>query len=179
MSNSSTSYAALDYLSVNEHETTAIQSRDNDYFAGPISHQLAKRPHYENKDNSPSAPRRQLTSILNEVRRFAESLEPFTLVTYGWNGPDSHPPEKEAIMMALETCFVLVNQGLPRPNPKMLSNGGLGGFWCIGRDYATMDFESDGEHIWTVTDGTNYKSGTWKLGENIPALVDSITKIPR
>ena len=33
-------------------------------------------------------------------------------------------------------------------------------------------YEEDGEHIWTVTDGKTFKSGTWKSGEAVPKAIN-------
>lgn len=123
------------------------------------------------------APPYQLTGVaIRQLRSFAASLEPFIALHNGWNGPLSTGPTARAVSVAISTCLSLIQAGVPSPRPKMLSDGTLGGFWSFGQAYATMDFEEDGEHLWTVTDGTSYTTGTWKTGEAVPKAVDRVAE---
>lgn len=174
-----TSVAGFDYL------TGALSKRDlatpwgdRDYAAGVIVHGWDKIPGAIESAHAlatpEAAPVYQL-SVVREVRKFAAALEPFVALVNGWNGPLSEAPSPESVMMAMKSCVALVASGIPSPNPQVFSNGALGGYWKNGQMYAAMDFEDDGEHVWTVTNGEKYTSGTWKINEALPEAIDNIT----
>ena len=151
---------------------------EHDYAAGVIVYGCDRIPSMRNTpSNNRVPPQYQVTPLVaHEIRKFASQLEPFVALNAGWNGPGSIGPSHSAVVMAIGSCLAILNAGIPSPRPKILSNGALGGYWRAGNAYAAMDFEDDGEHVWTVTDGKNYTSGTWKAGEALPKAIDYIAE---
>jgi len=70
--------------------------------------------------------------------------------------------------VAREAVNILESYQLKTPKLKVLSDGKLGGYWRCGKVYVTVEFEEDGEHVWTVSDGRNYISGTWDVKNRPP-----------
>lgn len=158
------------------------QEQEKNYTAGVISHEVDKIKKVISSGSKSQtstnlvAPSIQLSPrVFQQLSRFTRDLEPFLVLKDGWNGGDSKRPSEHSIEQAILTCFSLVQSGLNAPKPKVFSTGSLGCFWRVGHKYATIDFEEDGEHIWTVTDGKIYKTGTWKSGEVVPKAIDSTT----
>lgn len=107
---------------------------------------------------------------------FFEGYEPFfrTIFLYqarldALDMDDFTPPSEAQMNVAFLGLANLMAAFVPAPNPMLLEDGTIGGYWRRGRYYASIDFEIDGEHTWVETDGEEYKSGTWKLpGQPMP-----------
>ena len=158
---------------------SAAPLEPHDYVAGVLAHGFERvrleigRRSRSDAATSKAAPVFQLTPVARvELQRFIASLEPFVALSIGWNGAGSQGPNRTSLVSAVVGCVKLVQSGLPAPRPKILKDGTLGGFWRGHGYYATMEFEEDGEHVWTVSDGRNYQSGTWKSGEAVPKAID-------
>ncbi len=168
------------YIASSSFRRSEFQDDANhDYVLGVVAHQFEKIRNEISKRTKTrdagahTAPQYQLTPAKRrQLRLFAEALDPYTALEDGWNGPGSCKPSQTSVAMGVWTCWNLVQNGVVAPKPKLLSDGTLGCFWVKDRAYATMDFEEDGEHVWTVTDGTTFKSGTWKSGESIPQAIN-------
>ena len=96
-----------------------------------------------------------------------------------WGGEATDAPSEEQKNVALLGLANLILALMPAPSPMLLEDGTIGAYWRRGQQYASIDFEVDGEHSWAGTDGTNYISGTWKVpGEQLPpALVSELLSI--
>jgi len=116
-----------------------------------------------------SAPAYQIAPyVRRKTAEFVRKLEPFAYLTDGWNGQGSKAPTVFGLWHAVVDSYMLIAVGWPTPEPKVLGDGTLGVFWEKGEAYATIDFEEDGVHLWTVTDGRDFKSGTWNAAEEAP-----------
>lgn len=93
-----------------------------------------------------------------------------------WNVDEAGVPSEEQKNAALLGLANLVLALVPAPSPMILEDGTIGAYWRRGKCYASIDFEADGEHSWAGTDGTNFKSGTWKVssGQIPPALMHEL-----
>lgn len=180
----STATLGLNYIASSRlGRASDVLDDDKDYFVGVIAHQfhhlrdaISKRSK-DQYTRSQAAPPFQITGSADvSLGRFAEALGAFVALENGWNGPQSQGPTQHAVMLAMHSCLQLVQAGFTAPNPKMLSDGTLGVFWKSGTAYAAIDFEEDGEHVWTVTDGKNYKSGTWQTAEVAPKAIYSVAQ---
>ena len=85
---------------------------------------------------------------------------------------ESVPPSEAQMNAAFLGLANLMAAFVPAPAPMLLEDGTIGGYWCRGRCYASIDFEVDGEHTWVETDGQETRSGTWKLpGQPVPPVL--------
>jgi len=120
-------------------------------------------------------PAQQLAvEVRTKMWECVSKLEPFAYLYDGWDGQGSRAPTVASLWQAVADTCQLVAVGLPVPDPKALSDGTLGVYWKKGKRYATIDFESDGVHLWTVTNGKTFKSGTWDATKEIPTELRSI-----
>lgn len=185
MKDFSTSISSFDYFDgITEAWGVSSLSGEHDYAAGVIVYGCDRIPPMDLGMGAPAnsrvPPGYQITPLMaHEIRKFATQLEPFVALREGWNGIDSSGPSANSVVMAIDSCLAILIAGIPSPRPKILSNGTLGGYWRAGNAYAAMDFEEDGEHVWTVTDGKSYASGTWKVGEILPKAIDNIAEDPQ
>ena len=175
MSEHSTIAAGPTYIASSQLVGNNIfDGEEHDYLSGAIAQQFATvhdqiSTSIGDFNPAQSAPRFQITSSADlALKRFAQSLASFVSLTDGWNGPYTFAPTSMSIFVAMNTCLRLIELGLPEPTPKILSDGTLGVFWTSKESYAAIDFEDDGEHVWTVTNGKNLISGTWQTRENAP-----------
>lgn len=112
------------------------------------------------------------------------SFEPFfqTINLYkacldGWNRDGSLTPTSEQLNAALLGVANLMVLTVPAPAPMLLDDGTIGGYWRLGQRYASIDFETDGNHTWAGTDGQHFKSGTWSVSSSsIPESLLSTLK---
>jgi hypothetical protein len=160
-----------------------VLAGENDYLNGVIAHQFhhlrdAISNRYKSQfTKSQVAPPFQTTRSTDiSLGHFAQALDAFVALEAGWNGIESRGPSRESVMVAMHSCWHLVQAGVETPTPKMLSDGTLGVFWARGNSYAAIDFEEDGEHVWTVTDGKNFTSGTWQITEIAPKAIYAIAQ---
>lgn len=124
------------------------------------------------------APSLQITkSQAYSLVQYVEALEPFAFLQDGWNGPGTLAPSFVGLWQAVTDSYRLIAFGLPSPSPKLLSDGTLGVFWRHGSAYATIDFEADGVHLWTITDGKQFKTGTWDAEAKVPAEFRAVGKL--
>jgi hypothetical protein len=180
MPNLSTATGGPNYIAkTSTFRTTGAAPDDRNYVSGVIAYGFERIRETISRSIKPagqelaSAPHFQATPAARlEIKKFASSLEAFIVLDTGWNGPGSSAPSSNAIAVALVGCWNLVQAGYTSPKPKILADGTLGGYWKSGSLYATLDFEEDGEHIWTVTNGKTFKSGTWKSGEMVPKAIN-------
>lgn len=119
------------------------------------------------------APTFQLSPAgIAEIGKFISDLETVVWVSACRSGRAVNSPTPQAFLVAAWGCVKMVEAGFSSPRAKVLPEGTLGGYWRRGDCYAAIDFEEDGEHLWTVTDGQNFKSGTWKVSEKVPKAID-------
>lgn len=175
MSKESTSSTGLSYIFGSNLNNSIKNQKTFDYLDGAFSNNFFKvsKQISEEKskyfDLSIAAPPFQITEDQEkELKKFIYGLEAFFDLNNRWTLQACKPPSVVALFMAFNTCLVLIQNGFNTPTPKILSDGTLGMFWSHDKLYAAIDLEDDGEHVWTVTDGKNIKSGTWQIRENTP-----------
>jgi hypothetical protein len=113
------------------------------------------------------------------LAQFVQSLEPYAYLEDGWDGPDSRGPSLLSLWRSVLDSYQLISVGLPAPSPKILHDGSLGVYWKGHGTYAAIDFEPDGVHVWTVTDGKAYKSGMWDSKGQVPEALRSAGADPK
>lgn len=145
------------------------------YQARMLSQYLEKAS--EENSKNPTTPTTQITPrVASEVSEYVSRLEPFAHLPAGWDGPGTKGPTIVGVWQAVLDSYRLIAIGLPAPTPKILPDGTLGVFWRHGRHYAAIDFEEDGVHVWTVTDGNKYWNGTWDATAQVPTVIRSAVK---
>jgi hypothetical protein len=119
-------------------------------------------------------------------QEFFDSYEPVfrTVMLYrarlsNWDGESNDVPSEEQRSAALLGIVNLISALVPAPSPMLLEDGTVGVYWRRGQCYASIDFEVDGEHCWAGTDGTSFRSGTWKAADDQlpPALYSELLSI--
>lgn len=144
------------------------------YFSGLLAYQYEQLKHQTlapeaAAQGSFSAPAFQVAPAARiQLAQYIAALEPFAGLKDGWDDAHSHAPSVVGLWQAVVGGLFLVAVGLPAPTPKVLTDGTMGVFWRHGRGYAAIDFEDDGIHVWTVSDGKTYKSGTWDSSAEMP-----------
>lgn len=116
---------------------------------------------------------------LDEYRKFFTSVDRYQICNTGWNSAHSVVPSEEQIQCAFLGAVNLILAGAQAPNAMLLDDGTIGAYWRSGEKYASIDFETDGEHSWAGTDGEKYWAGVWnplnKLPEELKNELKSIS----
>lgn len=123
----------------------------------------------------PTAPTYQIApNVKQKITEFVQKLEPFAYLHNGWDGEESIAPSVSCLWQAVVNSYKLIAVGFPTPEPKVLSDGTLGIYWEDGLSYATIDFEEDGAHLWTASNGRDVKSGIWDSKTEAPPNLRSM-----
>jgi hypothetical protein len=174
----STSAAGPQYFVVSTQVSTSADWKPS-FLAGVLQYQYnVVRKHVAEADKRQriglSAPVTRLPAkCAVALAQFVQSLEPYAYLEDGWDGPDSRGPNVLGLWRSVLDSYQLIALGLPAPSPKILHDGTLGVYWKGHGTYATIDFEPDGVHVWTVTDGKIYKSGMWDSKGQVPDALRS------
>ena len=144
-----------------------------DFFSGVLKYQYEiVRAEMRKLNSNPLRELPPVTQVSQEVASnlvaFVESLEPIACLSDGWDGPGSYGPKVVSIWRAVIDTYALLAIAFPAPKAKILSDGRLGAYWKQRGCYATIDFEEDGIHIWTVANGKHQKTGTWNSSDKVP-----------
>lgn len=116
------------------------------------------------------------TQRLDEYRKFFRALDRYQVCIGGWNNEHSVTPSANQLESAAIGAANLMLAGAQAPNAMLLNDGTIGAYWRSGRNYASIDFEADGEHPWAGTDGQNYWSGVWKPSNELPEALKNELK---
>ena len=117
------------------------------------------------------------TQKLDEYRDFFRAIERYSACKAGWNNEHSVTPSASQFESAAIGVANLILGGAPAPNAMLLDDGTIGAYWRRGHNYASIDFETDGEHPWAGTDGQSYWSGVWKPSSELPKDLKSELKL--
>ncbi|RYF48716.1 MAG: hypothetical protein EOO38_09505 [Cytophagaceae bacterium] len=113
---------------------------------------------------------------LEEYRKFFRALDKYNACTLGWNAQHSAAPSAEQLEIATKAVASLIVAGAPAPNAMLLDDGTIGAYWRNGETYASIDFDTDGEHPWAGTDGERYWSGVWQPSSTLPEQLSAELK---
>ena len=172
MSSSNSTSFGLEYFAV-KSSVSADVFEQADFLSGVLKYQYELvRTEMRRLNGNPSRELPPVAQISAEAAfglvQFVESLEPIACLEDGWNGPGTVGPSVVGIWQAVMDTYRLLAISFPVPSPKILSDGRLGVYWKGLQCYATIDFEEDGVHIWTVANGKRQNTGTWNSCDKVP-----------
>jgi hypothetical protein len=107
-------------------------------------------------------------NIPEEYESFLVALKRFQIAPYNLAEQDCQAPSPEQISAALTALAAFLREGRTAPSPMLLPDGTIGGSWRRGQDYASIDFDIDGQFPWATTNGETFASGVWTPGEDLP-----------
>jgi hypothetical protein len=81
-----------------------------------------------------------------------------------WSTNPAEAPNDLQVNVAQNVLAMLALAGLPAPKIMLLDDGTLGAFWRRGDQYASIDFDVDGEYPWSAAKGLEVTSGIWRGG---------------
>lgn len=113
---------------------------------------------------------------LEEYRKFFRALDRYHACGRGWHGEYSTAPSAEQLESATKAVASLIVAGAPAPSAMLLDDGTIGAYWRNGETYASIDFDTDGEHPWAGTDGERYWSGVWEPLSTLPERLSAELK---
>lgn len=107
---------------------------------------------------------------------FQEGIDYYkTLV--GMPYSDEYPtPTNETIDIATKAIKLFEPYNIHQPKPMITTDGVIGAYWWINKDYVSIDFHTDETFTWASSQNDVFSGGEWKLNDPIPQkILDIIT----
>jgi hypothetical protein len=98
-----------------------------------------------------------------------DTIERYRSAPSNWSSGPVSAPTEEQVRVARRALLQLFFAKVPAPKVMLLDEGVIGAYWRRGNNYASIDFDADGEFPWAIVNGDDIESGIW-MGDLPPPI---------
>jgi hypothetical protein len=95
-------------------------------------------------------------------------IEHFKSAPSNWSTAEAEAPSDEQVRVAKLALITIMINSIPVPKVMLLDGGTIGAYWRRDDQYASIDFDQDGEYPWTFANGLTLRSGIWIQSQPFP-----------